>query len=690
MAKRRKGAGRGARAEREFLSEAEEILERLREGTLGLGELLAAGREADPEAVNALFRAAHSLKGLAGLFGFEPVQALAHHLEDVLDGLRLGRFARGAPAAELVGEGTELLARLLPRLGDSEALRAEEAAIGAFAVRAAALRGAPAAAPELAAPGLDPVLLRALTEYEEHRLRESLRRGRRIALVEADFAISAFEEGLGELCEALRRHAELISTLPSPGDAPESQIRFALLAATDLEPEALLARLDHPGARLRAVAGADPPGAPAPRAAPGPAPAPPTAVAARVLSEGDPEDSLRSLSGTVRVDIRKLDELMNLVGELVLQRGALGTLLAELAAAPPTAGAARDLEKIHKALDRQLRRLQEAVLDVRMVPLRQVFAKLSRVVRGLRRELDKDVRLEIAGADTELDKLLVEELVDPLMHVVRNAFDHGIEAPELRRAAGKNPVGTIRLAASSRGSHVVISVCDDGAGIDRAGLRARAEAAGILLPGQVLSERETLDLVFEPGLSTSSAVTETSGRGVGMDVVRANLTALGGAVGVESAAGRGTTVSLTLPITLAILPALVVRASGQRFAIPLTAVLETLRIEPAAIQRSEGRELLSLRGEPLPLRRLAAELGLPPGPGARRPCVAVLGQGDLRLGLLVDDLEGQQDAVIKAIQGPIAALRGIAGAAELGHPEAVLVLDVAALFEDATRRREAA
>ena len=312
----------------------------------------------------------------------------------------------------------------------------------------------------------------------------------------------------------------------------------------------------------------------------------------------------------MRVDIHKLDELMNLVGELVIQRGAIGELVTRLSADAATARIGSDFAKVHKALDRKLRELQSAVLDVRMVPLSQVFEKVSRVVRRLRVDLGKDVRLELRGADTELDKLIVEELVDPLMHVVRNALDHAIEPREERIAGGKDPEGRIRIEAFQRGNHVVIAVADDGRGIDTAALRALAEAKGIVQPGDVLSERETLDLIFAPGISTRSEVTETSGRGVGMDVVHTNLTALGGVVDVESTPGRGTTISMTLPITLAIIQSLIVVVARQRFAIPLNAVHETLLIDGSEIQRSEGRELLNLRGEALPLRRLAAEFDL--------------------------------------------------------------------------------
>jgi two-component system chemotaxis sensor kinase CheA len=406
------------------------------------------------------------------------------------------------------------------------------------------------------------------------------------------------------------------------------------------------------------------------------------------LSSGTELGSLKSISETVRVDIRKLDELMNLVGELVIHRGAIATLARQLRGEPASARLGAELEKIHKGLERKLQELQAGVLEVRMVPLRQVFEKLSRVVRRLRRDTDKEVRLEIRGADTELDKLIVEELVDPLMHVVRNAFDHAIESPEERIAAGKSREGSIRLDAFQRGNDVVIAATDDGRGIDLEAVHRRAIERGVVDAGAHLSRKEVLDLVFAPGLSTRSEVTETSGRGVGMDVVRANITALGGVVDVDSKPGQGTTVTMTLPITLAIIQALIVGVADQRFAIPLNSVRETLLVDLAQVQRSDGRELLNLRGEALPLRRLEQEFQLGDARREQKQYAVVLGIGDARLGLLVDRLEGQQDVVIKPIQGPIRSVRGIAGATEVGDTGAVLVLDVSALVED-SRSREA-
>jgi two-component system chemotaxis sensor kinase CheA len=698
VTKKRTTRRRRNKADREFVSEAEETLERMRDDLADLNDQRGRSNEVDPDLVNRLFRSAHTLKALAGMFGFDPIHQLSHRLEDILDALRLGRVSMDSPAVSLIEEAVNLFGTLLQHVDDADALAeaGEQIEILTNSIELAG-QGFEKEANEFDALDLDPSLLRALTEYEEHRLRENIERGRHIVLVESTFEIISFEEGLSELSAAIREIGEVLSTLPAPGETPESQIRFSLLSATDLPLGELSSRLNFPNAGVRSVlrgqsAGeAHPPAAKVTTAPPREQPeAPPQPAAYNAPPEHDGIQSLKSISDTVRVDIRKLDELMNLVGELIIQRGAIGDIAQRLLSDTETARIGNDLLKVYRSLDRKLKGLQASVLDVRMVPLRQVFDKVSRVLRGLRRELDKDVRLDIRGADTELDKLIVEELVDPLMHTVRNALDHAIEAPEERLAAGKDPEGSIKVEAFQRGNHVVIAVSDDGRGIDSRKLRSKAEDMGLVEPDEVLSDQETLDLLFAPGISTRDEVTETSGRGVGMDVVRSNITALGGVVDISSTPGRGTTVSMTLPITLAIIQSLIVRVAEQRFAIPLNSVLETLLIEDEDIQRSEGREMLNLRGDALLLRRLAADFHLESSSRDARQFVVVLGLGELRIGLLVESLEGQQDTVIKPIQGPIQNVRGIAGATELGDQDPVLVLDVSAFVDDTVRRREAA
>jgi two-component system chemotaxis sensor kinase CheA len=377
------------------------------------------------------------------------------------------------------------------------------------------------------------------------------------------------------------------------------------------------------------------------------------------------------------------------VGELGLLRSALTRLGEQTKADHGFVGYSMELHKINKLLERKLAELQESVMDVRMVPLRHVFDKLSRVVRKLSRETGKRVKLEVEGADTELDKLIIEELVDPLMHIVRNAMDHGIEPRADRLAMGKPEEGVIRIKAAQRGNHVVIEVCDDGRGMDTAVLRETAIEKGLISSTEQLSNREIFDLILLPGFSTKKVVTEVSGRGVGMDVVKENISRLSGIVDIDSEPGKGARFSIVLPITLAIIQALIVEAGDKPYAVPLNSVLECITIHRDDIQKIEQHEVLQLRDEILSLARLDRIFhpdrgGEPPEKGF----VVVVGLAEHRLGLVVDRLCGRQDIVIKSIGKSLQNIRGIAGATELGDQRTILVVDIGALIEDSVRRHD--
>jgi two-component system chemotaxis sensor kinase CheA len=407
---------------------------------------------------------------------------------------------------------------------------------------------------------------------------------------------------------------------------------------------------------------------------------------------GDGDDraaSLRSVAQTVRVDIRKLDHLMNVVGELALARAGIAQVLDRLKTDRTQIELSRVLHREVRSLDRKLNELQAGILEVRMVPLGQVFDKLSRVVRKISRDAGKEIRFIITGADTELDKLIVEELSDPLMHIIRNAIDHGVEPPGRRAAAHKPEAGTISLAAYQKGNHVVIDVEDDGAGLNEQAILRNAIQRGLVAAEQAaeLGRRDIHSLIFLPGVSTKEIADEISGRGVGMDVVKTNIAKLSGIIDVQSDPGNGTKFSITLPITLAIIQALVIRVAGRTYCIPLNSVLESLIIEPSEIRTIEKREVISLRGSTLPLVRLDEIFRIGGVSRAKGPLyVVVVGMAQHRLGLIVDDMVGQQDIVIKALGKALARIPGIAGATELGGQQTVLVLDVAALVEEALSR----
>jgi two-component system chemotaxis sensor kinase CheA len=397
------------------------------------------------------------------------------------------------------------------------------------------------------------------------------------------------------------------------------------------------------------------------------------------------ERSLRSLTQTVRVDIRKLDHLMNIVGELAIVRGALSRM-AERLRNDGQRQLSAELLRLHRNFDRRLTEMQDGILEVRMVPLGQVFERLARVVRQISRELNKEIRLVITGAETEIDKLIVEELSDPLMHMIRNAIDHGIESADRRSEVGKPAAGTIALNAYQKGNHVMIEVEDDGRGIDEAAIVDKAVSLGKIERSEVgeLAREEVLGLIFLPGLSTRSSVDDVSGRGVGMDIVKTNISKLGGVIDVHSEPGIGTKMTITLPITLAIVSALIVRAEAQVFALPLASVSEALSLDEASVRVLDGREVVTLRGSTLPICRLTRLLSLERDPdnAQRQGFVVVVALGSRRLGLVVDHLFGQQDIVIKPLGRSLRSVRGFAGATELGDQRVGLVLDAAALIEE--------
>jgi len=673
----------------DFLAEAEEILEKLNLDVALMSEQAEAG-DPDPDLVNAIFRGAHSLKGLSGMFGFVDISDLAHQLEDLLDRLRLGRISIGPQLFELLFQGLEMLTALVAGKGQNPDFTLDLAPVRQRIADLVEGRGGSGDDP-FAGIDLPDDIRNVLTEYEEARLAANIDRGRQLVLVQASFTLSNFDQELEALTARLKEQGEVISTLPSPGDDPE-KIGFRLLCGVDLAPEDLAAFVDcDPGDivllnRRQEPSTAEPlPVTETPSAA-----IPEKTTVEEAAEQVEETGSLRSFSRTVRVDIEKLDNLMNIVGELVLSKGALGRISGEIAGLIP-ASLLTDVQKALKGLERRLDELQTAVMDVRMVPVAQLFDKMTRIVRRVAGEHHKRVHLEISGADTELDKLIVEDLTDPLMHIIRNAIDHGIEPPEERRAAGKPDKAVIALHAMQRGNHVVIQARDDGRGIDPEAVRRKAIEKGLLGADAQPSREELFELLFRPGFSTRDQVSDLSGRGVGMDVVKNNIAALSGMIEIDSEPGQGTCISITLPITLAIIKALVVEVAGRTYAIPINSVLETLMLEADAIETIEGREVIELRNTTLPLLRID-ELFELDGRSDRktRKFVAVVGMAEKRLGIVVDDLAGQQDVVIKSLGSALSFVRGIAGAADLGNQQTILVLDVGGLMSESLRGEVAA
>jgi two-component system chemotaxis sensor kinase CheA len=384
----------------------------------------------------------------------------------------------------------------------------------------------------------------------------------------------------------------------------------------------------------------------------------------------------------MRVDLARVDRLINLVGELVISQAALAQSVAE--------GGIRAAEGLD-ALRQLTRELQESVLAIRAQPVKPLFQRMARVVRDAAAATGKPVELVTTGEGVEVDRTVIERLVDPLTHMIRNAVDHGLERPEARRAAGKPATGTVRLAAEHRSGRVLIEIADDGAGIDRARVRAIAVERGLVAPEASLGEAEIDGLLFLPGFSTARQVSDLSGRGVGMDVVKRSIAALGGRIAVASAPGRGTTFALSLPLTLAILDGMVVRVGGETVVVPLAVILEMLKPAPAELHRlGERGRVVQVRGEFLPLVDVAERLGFRATEAVGAGVVLVIETSDgERRALAVDAIEGQRQVVMKGLGAGWGTVRGIAAATILGNGRVALVLDVDALVDEATPRAPA-
>jgi two-component system chemotaxis sensor kinase CheA len=728
----------GDRAREEFFSETQEIVEGLGRDLLLLDEAQRSGRS-DPELVNDIFRAVHTLKGLAGLFGASVISSLSHELEELLDDLRLGKVEMSPEVLDVLFKSVELYSKLLQaeKEGHETPAKEVEALVGVIGT----ITGSGRAPSPFGQYELDPGLLAVLTEYEEHRLRTNIGQGLSLYRMRVVFALATIDQALDELKVLAKPMGEIITYLPTGSGADADSIELDILIASRVTSDDLAQALVGKGVAVEEIPRhgsrtAQVPVVPmmkAPDSAPVSiemAPQSEPVLAApdseRPLPVGSRapggQGSLRSVAQTVRVDINKLNRLMNIVGELAIVKTQLAHLVDRLRTSRADRKVTDDLHRLQRTFERQLDSMQKGILEVRMVPLGQVFDKLARVVRQISREMEKSVNLVITGAETEVDKLIVEELSDPLMHMMRNAIDHGIEPKTEREAVGKPAVGTIALNAFQKGSHVVIEIEDDGKGVNTEGLLSAAIQRGIVAADEAksLSLREVLNLVFLPGLTTKSSVSDVSGRGVGMDVVKTNIAKLGGVIDISSEAGIGTKFTVTLPITLAIISALMVRCSDRLFALPLANVQEAVVLDLAAVREIDGREMITLRGSTLPLCSLTRLFELPPaveggdlaaesaartpippssaigsygsssrwgsvsrtGTRSMRQFIVVTSVGARKLGLVVESLVGEQDIVIKALGPSLKGVRGFAGATELGDQRIALVLDVQALVEE--------
>ncbi|MGN6740648.1 chemotaxis protein CheA [Dyella sp.] len=637
----------------DFLVEAGELVERLGEQLVGL-----EATPQDAELLNAVFRAFHTVKGGAGFLNVEPMVQLCHHAEDLLNEARNGSLLIDAARMDALLEALDLLQSMMAALAANDAMAMPPPAL--LVRLTPPKKGAPPAPAPVAVPR--PATAPAggaIDDSEFEALLDSLYGSAAPGTVEPAPVVAAApisntidDDEFEALLDQLHGGGAPAPVVAAPAPAGG--------AIDDDEFEALLDNLHGKGGTPGQAAAS----APAPVAAPAPATAPTPAPARAAAAPAE---------ATVRVDTARLDTLVNQAGELLLLRNRLLTL----AARNGDSSLSSTVDELNRVADD----LQNAVLGMRMQPVGRLFQRFPRIVRDLARQLGKDVDLVTEGEGTDLDRSLVEALADPMVHLIRNALDHGLEGPEDRERAGKSRRGTVRLAASQRGERIVITVSDDGRGMNSEVLRRKAVEKGVIDEAQAarLTENECYELIFRAGFSTAATVSDISGRGVGMDVVKTRITELGGTLRVQSRLGHGSTLELTVPLTLAILRVLMVRVGDRLLALPLSNVDEVFELRPGQDSLLDGRMVAAHRGRALVLGDLAGWAGVADG-AARH--VVVLHIGHLRLGCLVHEVLGREDVMVKPLGHLFAGTTGVAGATVTGDGRLALVLDLAGLADD--------
>jgi two-component system chemotaxis sensor kinase CheA len=677
-----------------FFAESAEALDSMESALLKL----SAG-DADLELINTIFRVAHSIKGGSATFGFSDIAAFTHTLETLLDQLRAGKRRVDSPLVDTLLRSCDLMREMLSATQAKQsvdktrvaALHAEielimetpgEAPVATTAAPAPA-PVAPAAAPQPAAPEASdrgwrihfvpgPKLLRHGND-PLRLLRELSTLGPCEVRVDAKW--------IPPLAELDPEECRLSWRVELRGAVNEAAIRAVfdwVDGECDLKLEAFgpaaAAAPAAPTAREPEVA----PTVAAPSVAPAPTPAQAAAPAAAPAAAEDASHGKAAAhgaadGGSIRVSIEKIDELLNSVGELVITQSVLSQL-----AAPLEGHEAEELRSALGQLERHMRNLQESVMRVRMLPISVVFNRFPRLVRDLGQRLGKKIELRLTGDTTELDKTVLEKIGDPLVHLVRNAMDHGIETPELRLASGKPAHGVIELSAYHKGGNVIVEVSDDGGGLKRDKILAKARERGLVGADEELSEDRIYNLIFAPGFSTADVVSDVSGRGVGMDVVKRNINELGGHVQIHSTAGKGSMVRIRLPLTLAILDGQLARVGSEVYVVPIVSIVETIQVRREQVSSVANRaQLFRLRDDYLPIVRLYELFDVEPEHTDLLEGLLMIVEADgKRVGLFVDELLSQQQVVIKSLETNFRPVAGLAGATMLGDGRVALILDV--------------
>ena len=685
-----------------FFEEAEELLADMERHLL---ELDVASP--DPEQLNAIFRAAHSIKGGAGTFGFDVLQKTTHLFENILDYARKGELTLRRDIVDTFLETKDMLSDQLNAYRNGEAPDQEAfericATLQKLALEELdqGLEGGMAAPPASEAPPEAPQEVDSPSTAEPDAGGDGCLRVALLGVSEENRRLLVEElEQLGDVTSQTgdeARYEVLLETSVSADDI-EAVMCFII------EPEEIEVAPAGGGATASNEAPAAAPAAPAEATAPAEAPvaqaAPDTGQPASPPAAGGggspgkpagqapakPSPKPKGESTSIRVSVEKVDQIINLVGELIITQSMLDQTVSELDVANDGA-----LLNGMSLLQRNARDLQESVMSIRMIPMDFVFSRFPRVVRETSTKLGKEIELVTEGAATELDKSLTERIIDPLTHLVRNSLDHGIELPEVREAAGKPRTGKLTLSARHQGGNIIIEVIDDGAGLDRERLLAKARDSGLPV-ADTMSDDEVWQLIFAPGFSTAKAVTDVSGRGVGMDVVKRNIQGMGGQVQIMSRAGEGTTIRIVLPLTLAILDGMSIRVGEEVFILPISTVLESLQPASENLYVMAGDDrVLKVRDEYLPVVAVHEALDVEGARTEITDTIAVIVQGEgRRYALLVDDLVGQQQVVVKNLETNYRKVPGVSAATILGDGSVALILDIAGLHRLSQEKREA-
>ena len=692
-----------------FLDESHEHLQSLNDGLLGLED-----NAEDLSILNEIFRNAHTLKGMSATMGYNKIAELTHEMEDVLDMLRKEQLAVTGDIIDTLFKCIDSLEQMINNIanGDPEDLIdvsdlvAKLSAIlrGEGAPAATASAPAPAAQASADAPPVEvssdmPV---TLTDTEKNLISTAEKSGMhgiylKVTLSESCLLKSARSYMVMNALEEVG--GEVIRTIPPAEELEQEAFErsFEVILVTGSEEETIqhavmgVSEIDNAETQVIKIGGA-PAAAPAPApvaeqkpastaAATAPAPAkssaPATAPTKPAAGGGAPANAAQKKSHagqSVRVDIEKLDTLMNLMGELVINKVRLEQI-----------GQTHRLSELTETLeqmDRVTTDLQNIVMKVRMVPVSQVFNRFPRMVRDVTKELNKEINLTIEGEDTELDRTVIDEIGDPIMHLLRNSLDHGIEMPDEREAKGKPRVGEVGLIARHEGNNVVIMVTDDGKGIDANVIRRKAVEKGLFTQEEVdsMEDSDAVRIVFLPGFSTAEKISDISGRGVGMDVVKSKIESLSGQVDVETHVNEGSIFKIKLPLTLAIIQAMLVQVQNEMYAIPLASIDSTLSIQPTDIRTVQNNEVIVLRGEIIPIIRMEETLMVPHVKDTHELFVVVVHAGDSKAGIVVDKLIGQQEIVIKTLGNLFMGLKMFSGATVLGDGRVALILDVATML----------